>query len=292
MIRGLAIYPSLQSGVSNAFEWMIESAAINGISLTIWFADKISVIIGGQSIKILYDEEESTLPHFVLMRHYDQNLSTIFESIGVRVFNRTNSMMLAQNKLLTHLELHKYGIRTIFTIYGVCDYQECVNKLGLPFVMKAIRGSKGEEVYLIDSKSYFESIKEDISSCGGTFIVQKYISSSCGRDLRLWVVGGNVVASVIRWNDKSFKSNISLGGLAKNIEVSDKVKQLAIDSCKVIGLELAGVDILFDGDEYAICEVNGNAGFRAFGMDGDDVDIPYEIFKYVNSCITLLRNRN
>lgn len=281
MIDGWAIYPSPQEGTSNAFEWMIESAAKNGISLTLRFADRISIIIGDKLIKVLYDVEEVTLPHFILMRHYDHNLSTIFEDIGVRVFNTTSSMMLSQNKLLTHLVLQKCNIKTIFTLYGVNDYQECVNKLGLPFVMKAIRGSKGEEVYLIEDKFYFDDIKKNFPMRCSTIIAQKYIASSFGKDLRLWVVGQNVVASVLRRNDKSFKSNIYLGGVAKNIDVSDKVKQLAIDSCKALGLELAGVDILFDGDDYTVCEVNGNAGFRAFRMSGSNINIPYEIFKYV-----------
>lgn len=286
MIEGWAIYPSHQKSVSNAFEWMIESAAKNGISLTLRFADRISITIGDKLTKILYDGEECALPHFVLMRHYDHNLSTIFENMGIRVFNTTSSMMLSQNKLLTHLALQKCNIKTIFTLYGVSDYDECVNKLGLPFVMKAIIGSKGEDVHLIENESSFENKKEDITLYGGAIIAQRYISSSYGRDLRLWVVGGNVVASVLRWNDKSFKSNISLGGLAKNVDVSNEVKLLAIGSCKSIGLELAGVDILFDGDEYTVCEVNGNAGFRAFGMSGDDSDIPHEIFKYVRTCFT------
>ena len=277
MINGWAIYP-IDKG-NNAFEWMKDSAKNNGIILHILFAKDISVLVTNAEIKILHKGEECALPHFVLMRHYDINLSSALEMLGVRVINTTASMELSRNKLMTHLVLRNNGINTPLTISGDIDYQLCVSELGSPFILKAIQGSKGEEVFLIDNEISYNEIKQKYSN----ILMQKYISTSFGRDIRVWIVGGEIIASILRYNKDSFKSNISLGGKAANYDISDEVKSLAIEACQAIGLELAGVDVLFDGDGYTVCEINGNAGFRAFGMADTDtiVDIPNAIFKYI-----------
>lgn len=273
---GWAIYPTPEKGKDNAFDWMIESAAKYGISLNILFAEKFSVSVGENNIEIWYDGEELSLPHFVLIRHYDDELSKTLESVGVRVVNDAASMRLSQNKYLTHIALSQRNIPTPRTLFRVNDYEKNVAKLGLPFVLKAIRGSKGMEVYLISNEQEFEAVKNNHD-----FITQRYISTSYGRDIRLWVIGGSVVASVLRVNDKSFKSNIALGARAEQFPITPTIEHLAVESCKALGLELAGVDILFDSDGYTVCEVNGNAGFRAFSMAEEEIDIPSLIFKYI-----------
>ena len=275
MIKGWAIYP-MDNG-DNAFGWMKDSAEKNGITLDIIFAKNISVLVASTGIKILQNGEECALPHFVLMRHYDVNLSSALELLGVRVINSTSSMELSRNKLMTHLALHDKGVNTPLTISGDLDYNMCASTLGSPFIVKAIQGSKGEEVFLIDNEMSYNEVRHLHSEV----IMQRNISSSFGRDIRVWVVGGEVVASILRYNMDSFKSNIALGGKAESYEISDEVGQLAVAACEAVGLELAGVDILFEECGYTVCEINGNAGFRAFGMARVDVDIPNSIFRYV-----------
>ena len=158
MINGWAIYP-IDKG-NNAFEWMKDSAKNNGIILHILFAKDISVLVTNAEIKILHKGEECALPHFVLMRHYDINLSSALEMLGVRVINTTSSMELSRNKMMTHLVLRNNGINTPLTISGDIDYQLCISKVGLPFILKAIQGSKGEEVFLIDNEISYNEINQ------------------------------------------------------------------------------------------------------------------------------------
>lgn len=280
-MNGWAIYPTPEpNNLDNAFDWMVGSAAKHGISLKILFAEKFSVLVAeGGKVKIYYDGEECALPHFVLMRHYDYNLSITLERLGVRVVNSGDAMRLSQNKFLTHIALSSRLIPTPKTLYGENDYDRCVAELGVPFVFKAIRGSKGLEVYLVDSSLLFDEVRLLHSE----YIVQSYISSSYGRDVRVWVVGDRAVSSVMRRSDSSFKSNIALGATAEPFMLTADIERLAVDSCRATGLELAGVDILFCGYGYSVCEVNGNAGFRAFGISGERVDIPDEIFSWIAS---------
>lgn len=278
-VAAWAIYPTQKEGQSNAFDWLVESAYRYGVELEIKFSENFSQLLSDNQISILYDNEVVRLPSFVLMRNYDLELATALELLGVRVINSCKSMELSRDKLLTHQMLITFKIPTPSTLYGVNNFVNIVDKLDLPFIFKARRGSKGEEVLLINNEGEFDVAKKKYTD----FIVQKYIASSFGRDIRVWVIGGEVVASTLRYNENSFKSNIALGGVAKPFAVDDEIKELAVNSCKALGLELAGVDILFDGEGYTVCEVNGNAGFRAFSIFDERVDIPDLIFKYISN---------
>lgn len=277
MLLGWAIYPTPTiDNQNNAFDWMVKSAFDKGISLKILFAENFSVSVVEDKTVLYYNGEECALPHFVLMRHYDYELSQLLEKSGVRVVNSGQAMRLSQNKFLTHVELVHHGLPTPKTLFRVDNYSVCVRELGSPFILKAIRGSKGMEVFLVHSSEEFNQLKNQYE-----FITQQYIASSYGCDIRIWVIGDCAVASVLRRNTTSFKSNIALGATAEHFSVTPEIEHLAVESCRALGLELAGVDILFDGEGYTICEVNGNAGFRAFALSGDRVDIPALIFDYL-----------
>lgn len=274
MIHGWAIYPTPREGETTAFDWMISSAASCGMELSILLAEHVS--FGGEE-EILYKGESMTLPSFVLMRHQDHLMSKSLEQIGVRVFNTSKSSFIARDKYLTYKELTKHNISTPLTLLSQPNYKQNIKELGQPFVFKSIMGSKGEEVFLIHNEEDFTKA----STLHPHFITQKYIESSYGRDIRLWVIGYKVVATTLRQNTKSFKSNLAGGGTATAYEPSEEVKQLATESCRTLGLELGGVDILFTDSGYTVCEVNSNAGFRAFSLWGERIDIPLLIFQYI-----------
>ncbi len=280
--RCWAIYPLPEKGASNAFAWMVESAAKHGIELEILFAENLSVEIDNRGVALYYEGKSVAPPCFALMRHYDDRLSRTLEIMGVRVINNSLSMSLSRDKYLTHVTLVANNIPTPQTFYQCSDYNAIINSLGTPFIFKSIQGSKGEEVFLIDSEDMFRGCVLRHPS----YIVQRYVVSSYGRDIRVWVVGGRAVAATMRHNATSFKSNLALGGEALPYPMTDDIAQIATASCDVLGIELAGVDILLgDDDKPIVCEVNGNAGFRAFSMYEEQVDIPYYIFEYVATLI-------
>ncbi len=275
---GWAIYPTPKEGVDNAFQWMCESADRCGISLEIIFAEELSIKVEDK-ISIYYRGEERVAPCFALMRHYDDTLSLALESAGVRVYNSSTAMRLSRDKFLTHLYLLNNNIPTPKTIYRG-GYEQAM-ELSMPFIFKCREGSKGEEVFLVDSKSEFS----ELSIKYPYYIVQEYISESYGSDIRVWVVGGVVVAATERFNANSFKSNLAGGGVVRPVCLTHEIEQLAIDSCAALGVELGGVDILRYNGGYTVCEVNGNAGFRAFSAEGESVDIPFEIFSYISNTL-------
>jgi gamma-F420-2:alpha-L-glutamate ligase len=118
-------------------------------------------------------------------------------------------------------------------------------------------------------------------------IIQEFIESSRGRDLRVFVIGGRAVACMERTGKAGdFKSNYSRGGSVKKFDLNPEIEWLATESAKILGLDIAGIDLLFDGDHYKICEANSSPGFE--GLESCcDINIPAEIYKYIKVRLNL-----
>lgn len=211
---------------------------------------------------------------FILFWDKDVKLAKYLENIGFKVFNSANSIAICDDKSLTHLYLMNSGIKMSRTIiapmtyanigYTNYDYLEKVkNALKFPFIVKEVFGSFGKQVYMVSNANEFEKIVKERSQ-NSSLIFQEYISTSKGRDIRLQVVGDKVVAAMYRYNKSGdFRANLSNGGKMKNYIPTKEQADIAIRCCKILGLDFAGVDLLFgEEDEPIVCEVNSNAHFK------------------------------
>lgn len=167
--------------------------------------------------------------------------------------------------------------------YTNYDYLEKVkNTLGFPLIVKEVFGSFGRQVYMASNANELETIVKEHSK-NSSLIFQKYISTSKGRDIRLQVVGDKVVAAMYRYNNSGdFRANLSNGGKVKNYTPTKEQADIAIRCCKILGLDFAGVDLLFgEEDEPIICEINSNAHFKNItevsGVSVSDYIIEYII---------------
>ena len=163
-----------------------------------------------------------------------------------------------------------------------CRAELVEKQVGFPCVLKVVTGSHGAGVYLCENAKQFEDLSELISSLESksSMIVQEYVKESEGRDLRVIVIGGRVVGAMQRKStDGSFKANISRGGEGKAYDVDDELEMLSIQVAKVLDLDIAGVDLLFAGDGYRICEANSAPGFQGFEK-ALDINIPEKVFAY------------
>lgn len=231
--------------------------------------------------EMLFEEER---PDFVLFWDKDISLARLLERRGIPVFNSSRAIELCDDKGRTYIELLG-KVKQCETIiaplaFSKVDYSDFVKKavqrLGLPIVFKERFGSFGEQVFLCESE---EDILQKIS--GKPFLLQKYIAASKGRDIRVEVVGGNVVTAMRRVNNSDFRSNITNGAIAVKCEISEAEKEAAIKACDILGLDFGGVDILSNG---AVCEVNSNAHIINI-MNVTGVDIAPLIFDYILSKI-------
>lgn len=217
-------------------------------------------------------------PDFVLFWDKDIMLAKSLESRGIPVFNSSSAIELCDDKARTYLALD--GIvpqpRTIIAPLSFfdTDYTEFLEnaaaELGTPFVLKDRCGSFGEQVHLCHSVA---DALENIN--GKPFIVQEYIE--CGnRDARLEVVGGEIVASMERYNENDFRANVTNGGTATPYAPTDEEKHLAITACEALGLDFGGVDLM----KNLVCEVNSNAHIINI-MEATGTDVARKILAYI-----------
>jgi ribosomal protein S6--L-glutamate ligase/gamma-F420-2:alpha-L-glutamate ligase len=199
---------------------------------------------------------------------------------------------VCDDKAATHLTLAARHIPMPHTLLAPMTYVQmdeqadaflrlAADKLGFPMVVKECFGSLGGQVYLAHDDVELRRLARDMAA--RPFLVQQFVAASAGQDVRLYVVGNRVVASMCRRSDTDFRANIGNGGHAEAYMPSDEEIALALESCSILGLYFAGVDLLHDVDgQPLICEVNSNAHMNAItactGVDvaGAIVDFVFE----------------
>ncbi|MDW0109656.1 ATP-grasp domain-containing protein [Sporosarcina aquimarina] len=227
-----------------------------------------------KNYEVLMDVTAPTdsLPDFVVFLDKDIVLATYLQSLGIPVFNDPEVIERCDNKTKQAIALAHDQIpmpRTIlapkvypkFTIRDSGYYERVLSELELPMIIKEARGSFGMNVYLIETEQqYYEKVDE---LRGVDFLFQEFIASSRGRDIRVNVVGQQVIAAMYRHSETDFRANITNGGVAEVVELTDEQIDVALRAAKSVGADFAGVDLLFDRDEQPlVCEVNAAAHIR------------------------------
>ncbi len=233
--------------------------------------------------------EEYELPDFGIFWDKDILLASRLEKLGLRLFNSSQSIEACDDKGQTAIALVEGGIRTpktflspkAYPTFGCTDMsflRKAEEELGYPMIIKENRGSFGQQVHLVqnanDAEELIASFKEH------PFIMQEYIKESAGRDVRINVVGGRVVASMYRYNDNDFRSNITNGGSMKSFTATKEQEDLAIAATKALGLDFAGVDVLFGKEGPIICEVNSNPHFKTT-LECTGINMAEHIIRYI-----------
>lgn len=281
MYKGVFVYSrSTANRRDNAFEWLKEEAKLCGLSLEICFEDECVIECRESRMSITFGGKPMDEVHFVVMRTYNDKISRYYESkTGVLVVNDSLSMRISRDKFLTHQALVGAGISTPHTIYAPWKkYDDVVKMLGHEcFLVKKNDGCKGDGIYMVNNEDEF---KEGVSLLRDNFVFQTIVNDSLGHDIRVWVIGNECVGAVHRYSNSSFLSNFSKGGNFMPVHIDDLAKKMSIQATRAVGLDFAGVDLLYCGDSYTVCEINGNAGFRTISS-ATDINVPAELFRYI-----------
>lgn len=207
---------------------------------------------------------------FCIYLDKDKYMSQMLEKAGLRVFNSHFSVQACDDKMTTSILLADNGIAMPQTLPGLLCYDssETVNedaldiveqRLGYPVIIKTSYGSLGKGVHKADNREELRAIAENVKCKPHLF--QKFIKSSYGRDIRVIVIGGKYVASMVRQSDNDFRSNLELGGCGTAIDAPEEVVRMCEKVARVLKLDYCGIDVLFGQDKYYVCEVNSNAFF-------------------------------
>lgn len=241
------------------------------------------VKIASKASEIFYDEgKKIENVDFVVPRikpaitFYGTAMVRHFETLGINCLNGSDEIAKSRDKLHTLQLLAQHGIAIPTTSFANSSYEtkdliKLVN--GAPLVVKLLEGTKGVGVVLAEKTKSAESVINAFRSLKADILVQRYIAESRGQDLRCFVVGDEVVASMRRQAEEGeFRSNIHLGATGYAEEISEEERKMAIKAAKIIGLEVAGVDMVRSKDGPQILEVNSSPGLEGIeSVTGIDV---------------------
>ena len=269
------------SKFSEITHYLLVAAGMRGIRLNVY--TNAEVMIGAP-----LPEDK---PDFVLFWDKDILLAQYLESLGIPVFNSSKSIAVCDDKRLTYMALSDSGIPMPKTViapftydnigYNNMDFLAKVEtQLSYPIVVKEAFGSFGMQVYLVQNHDEMVSKLAEVSP--KPVIFQEFLSEFQGTDIRLQVVGEEVVAAMLRYSvNGDFRANVTIGGKMQKYVPTKEQCDMAIKAVKELGLDFAGVDLLFGADERPVlCEVNSNAHFKTI-FDCTGVNVADKIICHV-----------
>ena len=207
-----------------------------------------------------------------------------FEMMGSYTPNPSDAILRARDKLRAHQLLAAQGIGLPVTVFGdnPDDTADLLSMLGPPpHVIKLNEGTQGAGVMLTEKLSASRGVVEALRGLYANFVVQEFIGEAEGADLRCFVVGSQVVATMRRQAPEGdFRSNLHRGGTAEPVEATQDEKSMAIRAAEVLGLRVAGVDLIRSRRGPMVLEVNSTPGLE--GIEAVcNVDVAGRIIEYV-----------
>ena len=198
------------------------------------------------------------------------------ELMGSHSPNPSDAILRARDKLRAHQLLAAQGIGMPITVFGdnPDDTADLLSMLGPPpHVIKLNEGTQGAGVMLTEKPSASRSVIEALRGLYANFVVQEFIGEAQGADLRCFVVGDRVVASMRRQAPEGdFRSNLHRGGSAESVETDEAEKEVAVRAAGSLGLNVAGVDLIRSHRGPLVLEVNSTPGLEGIEqVCGQDV---------------------
>ena len=197
---------------------------------------------------------------------YGCALARHFESLGVYPLNSANAIAQSRDKLFSLQLLQQNGldIPTSGFANSPVDTNDLIEMVGgAPLIMKLLEGTQGKGVVLAETKKAAESVINAFKSLKANLLVQEFVKEAQGKDLRCFVIDGKVVASIERTAAPGeFRANIHQGGSASVVKITKEERALAIKAAKVMGLAVAGVDIIRSKKGPLLLEVNSSPGLE------------------------------
>ncbi len=234
------------------------------------------------------------------LKHYDAVLPRIgasityygtavvrqFQEMDVFCANTAHGITNSRDKLrsLQILSRHHVGIPRTTFVRDRKDVLPAIERVGgAPVVIKLIEGTQGIGVLLAESVKTAEGIVELLQSQKQNVLIQKFVAESKGRDIRAFVVGDRVVAAMRRVaQGQEFRSNVHRGGIAEPVELSEEYRETAVRCTQILGLQVAGVDMLEGANGPQVMEVNSSPGLEGIETC-TGLDVAGAVIEYISA---------
>lgn len=270
-----AIKPEKDHGVTR----LMEAASAKGVQLDVLTPNQFELVVSRDDTRsILVDEQPTPPPDFIIPRlgshttYFALAVIRQLERLGVYSCNGSRTIETVKDKLQMHQLLAQSNLPTPKTmlVKFPMDIGIVKSEIGFPAIIKNVTGSEGTGIYLCESEEKFTDLMELIYSNNdkANIIIQEFLQKSRGKDLRVFVLGGKVIGCMKRSSSSkaSFKANFSRGGNVEPFKLTPEIEWLATETARLVGLDIAGIDLLFDKQGFKICEANSSPGFKGLEM--------------------------
>jgi ribosomal protein S6--L-glutamate ligase len=209
-----------------------------------------------------------------------------FEMMGVFVANESQAISRSRDKLRSLQLLARDGVGLPVTgcAHSTKDIDGVISLAGgTPLVVKLIEGTQGVGVILAETKKAAQAVIEAFRGLDANILVQEYIKEAAGSDVRCFVVGGKVVASMKRQaGPGEFRSNLHRGGTAEKVKISPEERSTAVRAARTMGLNISGVDVLRSNHGAVVMEVNSSPGLEGIEKS-TGVDVAGKIIEFIEN---------
>lgn len=247
---------------------LVSEAAALGIDLAIVGIHDCHVRSGG----IFCRGRKLSGRDFVINRYKWGKVKEELNRLGMRSYNPLDAYDRYGNKYeqVSRLRSREFLIPGYTLGTALLIYEELASYLGVPFVAKGLESSQGKEIFLIKNREDYKRLEIGYGT-EKEWLYEEFITTSIGRDMRLYSIRGNVEACMLRRSRGDFRANVALGGDVEPYEITPELRVAAEDIYRQTGLDFLGIDLLFGENKPYFCEINVMPGIegieRATGVN-------------------------
>lgn len=222
---------------------------------------------------------------FIINRYKYGTIIKQINLLGRKCYNKINHFSMFINKYEQLKKIKSDSFKVPKYILSTCSigYEVLADNLGVPFVAKGLENSMGREVFLIKNIGDFNCMGQKFQT-SKEWLFEEFISTSFGRDLRIFSIRDKAVAGMIRKSNGDFRANVALGASVEAFPITPEINQIVEDIYRQTGLDFLGIDLLFGLDSYYFCEINVMPGLEGIET-ASGINIGELIIKMIKSDI-------
>lgn len=287
MYTGWLIYSQKDANANQSYiAWFIEEAEKAGMQLQLIIREDLKIGISSQKRTTLLKGREVKFPDFAVVRTMEPILNAQLESLGTLVFNSSQISSICNNKAWTHHYVHHLGVPMADTYFYNREHL-IESPLPFPFVMKEAEGRSGKQVYLIENDTDWNDAKRLLKQKN---IIIQSANVQFGKDLRVFIVGKEIVGAVLRHNPNDFRANFKLGGNASLYPLQPKEEKLVREIIHHFEFGMVGIDFLIAKDGTLLFnEIEDVVGSRILSAVSD-VNILEKYISFIKSKLNKFKN--
>lgn len=250
---------------------LLQAAQAKGHDAQLYNIRDISMVLSTDTPALYYQDIDITrkfdavIPRLnVNFTDYGTNVLQQFICSQTYVSESPAALRLGRDKLkcLQYLLARGLPFPATGIAYTPEGFHQLAQSIGLPMVIKLIESTEGTGIFLVNTIKEMDNIVKTFSKLNASYVIQRFVKEASGTDVRAFVIGGEVVASMRRQaQDGDFRSNVSLGGYSQDCPLTDDERRIVLSATAAIGINVAGVDFVRSDQGPLLLEINVSPDF-------------------------------